>query len=127
MSSGFSKIIFDCEELAYISSTGIGSFPTLLNILKHESGGIVPLRPQNRVYEAFEILGFSRYFPKMNSIEDAIAFLSNPKSDAPKEAFPKALRCPACSKKLRAAKPGRFRCTGCQAIFSVDKDGNARH
>ena len=39
-------------------------------------------------------------------------------------AFPQVFACPICSKKLKATKPGRFRCSECKTILAID--GNAR-
>ena len=122
VASGFSKIIFDCSELTYISSIGMGSFPVLLSTAKHEGGGIVLLRPQAKVYDVFQLLGFSRYFPKIDSLEDAIRYFVNMQ----RETFPKVFSCPICSKKLRVSQPGRFRCTGCKTIIVIDKAGEIK-
>ena len=38
--------------------------------------------------------------------------------------FPRALTCPACARKLKVEKPGRFRCPNCNSILVVDKTGD---
>ncbi|MCP4178729.1 MAG: anti-sigma F factor antagonist, partial [bacterium] len=44
---------------------------------------------------------------------------TTPKSDI----FPKIFRCPICSKKLKASKAGRFRCSECKTILAIDNSG----
>ena len=122
MASGFNKIIFESSELTYVSSIGMGSFPDLLKAVRQQGGGIVLLRPRPKVYDVFQLLGFSTYFPKMDSLEDAIRYFVN----LDKETFPKVFPCPVCSKKLRVPRPGRFRCAGCQSVLTVSKDGDIR-
>lgn len=123
IANGFSKVILDCDELIYVSSIGVGAFSALLNAAKQEGGGIVLLRPQYKVYEVFKVLGFSRYFSKTDTLEEAISLFSGPKHDAAQQTFPRVFPCPVCSKKLRVSQPGHFRCTGCQTILSVNKEG----
>ncbi|MBE6350425.1 MAG: anti-sigma F factor antagonist, partial [Spirochaetaceae bacterium] len=37
--------------------------------------------------------------------------------------FPKIFACPVCSKKLKAVKSGRFRCSECKTILAIDEQG----
>ena len=37
--------------------------------------------------------------------------------------FPKIFQCPICSKKLKATRSGRFRCSECKTILAIDKAG----
>ena len=37
--------------------------------------------------------------------------------------FPKIFSCPICSKKLKAVKAGRFRCSECKTILAIDNAG----
>ena len=71
--SGFINLIFLCEDLSYISSTGIGSFTTFLKLLRTKGGGIVLLKIQPKVYEVFQLLGFAQFFFIENSLEQAIS------------------------------------------------------
>ena len=123
MESGFSKIIFNCAELSYLSSTGIGAFMVFVKTLRQKDGGIVLLQPQSRVYEVFQLLGFTQFFAKKDTLEEAIRYFAHPESEDTGNVFPKVFLCPICSKKLRAPKPGRFRCTECKSILSIKSDG----
>jgi len=73
--AGFMRLIFDCGGLEYVSSTGIGSFTSFLKTLKPKGGELVLLEIQPKVYEVFELLGFSQFFAIKNSLEEAIGFL----------------------------------------------------
>ena len=123
IASGFTKLIFNCEGLTYLSSTGIGSFAVFLKAIKPKGGDIVLLQTQTRVYEVFQLLGFVQYFAKKDTLEEAIHYFANPEGEAVRDVFPKVFACPICSKKLRASRPGDFRCTECKTILSVDTKG----
>jgi anti-anti-sigma factor len=119
--SGFIKLIFDCTGLNYVSSTGIGSFTSFLKTLKSIHGDLVLLDVQPKVYEVFQLLGFSQFFNIRGTVEEAMNFLKG--DTATGVIFPKIFDCPICAKKLKAVKPGRFRCSECKTILSVDGAG----
>ena len=123
--SGYVQLIFNCASLNYVSSTGIGSFTAFLKTVKPKGGDIVLLDIQPKVYEVFQLLGFAQFFNVKDSLEDAEIFFKNG-SDQVVQAniFPQIFACPICSKKLKATKPGRFRCSECKTILAID--GNAR-
>lgn len=72
--AGFVNLIFNCSALNYVSSTGIGSFTVFLKIVKPKNGDIVLLEIQPKVYEVFQLLGFSQFFNIKGSQEEAIAY-----------------------------------------------------
>ena len=120
--SGFINLIFNCSALNYVSSTGIGSFTAFLKMVKPKGGDIVLLEIQPKVYEVFQLLGFSQFFNIKDTTDDAIAFF---KTSAPvtSSVFPKVFSCPVCSKRLRATRAGRFRCSECKSILAIDQQG----
>jgi anti-sigma B factor antagonist len=75
--AGFMRLIFNCGGLEYVSSTGIGSFTSFLKRLKPKGGDIVLLEIQPKVYEVFQLLGFSQFFAIKKSLEEAIGFFRN--------------------------------------------------
>lgn len=121
--AGFINLIFNCASLNYVSSTGIGSFTAFLKLVKPKGGDIVLLEIQPKVYEVFQLLGFSQFFNIKDSTSEAIAFF---KSGAPTadSIFPKIFTCPVCSKRLKATRPGRFRCSECKSILAIDNAGS---
>ncbi|MDR2480298.1 MAG: STAS domain-containing protein [Treponema sp.] len=121
--AGFTRLIFHCGGLNYISSTGIGSFTAFLKSVKPKGGDLVLLEIQPKVYEVFQLLGFSQFFNIKDNLEDAIAFFGSVSKTETSSLFPKIFNCPICSKKLKAIKAGRFRCSECKTILAIDGAG----
>jgi anti-anti-sigma factor len=124
--AGFIRLIFECGGLNYVSSTGIGSFTSFLKTVKPQGGDVVLLNVQPKVYEVFQLLGFSQFFNLKSSREEALAFFQAgggiaQTSGAP--VFPKVFACPVCEKNLKAARLGRFRCSECKTILAIDAAG----
>lgn len=120
---GYINIIFNCTSLTYVSSTGIGSFTSFLKMLKPKGGDIVLLDIQPKVYEVFQLLGFSQFFNIKDSYEEAIASLQE-EPVVVESVFPKVFACPVCNKNLRATRFGRFRCSECKSIIAINEDGD---
>ncbi|MDR0554116.1 MAG: STAS domain-containing protein [Treponema sp.] len=120
---GFVRLIFHCSGLNYVSSTGIGSFTAFLKTVKPRNGDVVLLEIQPKVYEVFQLLGFSQFFNIQDSLDEAIDFFTEGDVGTQLGMFPKIFACPICSKKLKATKPGRFRCSECKTILAIDNAG----
>ena len=120
--AGYVQLIFNCTLLDYVSPTGIGSFTAFLKAVKGKGGDIVFLNLQPKVYEVFQLLGFSQFFNIKNSSEEAVAFFKRGAVVAD-SLFPKIFSCPVCSKKLKATRSGRFRCSECKTILAIDDQG----
>ncbi len=118
--SGFIRLIFQCGGLNYVSSTGIGSFTAFLKAVKPRGGDLVLLEIQPKVFEVFQLLGFSQFFNIKDNLEDSVGFFRSGSSPEKASLFPKVFLCPICSKKLKAVKPGRFRCSECKTILAID-------
>jgi anti-anti-sigma factor len=124
INAGFIRMIFDCTGLNYVSSTGIGSFTAFMKSVKSLNGDLVLISVQNKVFEVFQLLGFSQFFNIRDSRDDAVAYLLNNKNTpAAGGAFPRIFDCPICGKKLKAVKSGRFRCSECKTILSINEEG----
>ncbi len=122
--AGETKLLFNCSELNYVSSTGIGAFTAFLKTLKQKQGNMVLSYLQPKVFEVFQLLGFSKFFNIAASLEDGKKmFNAEPQVQQGSE-FPKIFKCPICKKTLKASKPGRFRCSECKTILNVDEKGN---
>lgn len=120
--AGFVNLIFNCSSLNYVSSTGIGSFTVFLKLVKPKNGDIVLLEIQPKVYEVFQLLGFSQFFNIKNSHEEAVGFFTTTHSNE-SSTFPIIISCPVCEKKLKALKAGSFRCSGCKSIIAINSSG----
>lgn len=122
---GKTKILFNCSELNYVSSTGIGAFTAFLKSVKQKQGDIVLAFLQPKVFEVFQLLGFSKFFNIATNTEEGKAILSSgKKTEEKKSSFPKIFKCPICKKALKATKPGRFRCSECKTILTIDEEGH---
>ena len=121
--AGFIKLIFHCGGLNYVSSTGIGSFTAFLKTAKPRGGDLVLLEIQPKVYEVFQLLGFSQFFNIKDSLDEAVGFFEQKGDIGGGDVFPKIFKCPICSKKLKASKAGRFRCSECKTILAIDNNG----
>ena|SRR6056297_1869840 len=57
------RIVVNCRDIDYISSTGVGSFTTIL--IKCKTSGIEFFLSQvpHKVTDVLELLGFLKYFP----------------------------------------------------------------
>ena len=121
--AGFIKLVFNCGGLNYVSSTGIGSFTAFLKSVRPRGGDIVLLEIQPKVFEVFQLLGFSQFFTIKDTIEDSIDYMRRGGSVATSEVFPKLFKCPVCSTRLRANRAGRFRCANCKTILAIDTNG----
>ena len=121
--AGFVGLIFQCNSLNYVSSTGIGSFTTFLKAVKSQGGDLVMLGIQPKVYEVFQLLGFSQFFTIKDNLDDSISHFNKDTDKEESSVFPKIVSCPVCFKKLKAIKAGRFRCSECKSILAIDKSG----
>ena len=121
----YTRLIFNCGALNYVSSTGIGSFTAFLKTVKPQGGDLVLLDLQSKIFEVFQLLGFSQFFNTRDTLHDSIGFFRDNGAVAHDPlSFPRVFSCPVCPRKLKAVKPGRFRCSECKSILNVDSDGN---
>ncbi|HSV56404.1 MAG TPA: STAS domain-containing protein [Magnetospirillaceae bacterium] len=121
--TGYVRLIFNCGGLNYVSSTGIGSFTAFLKSVKPRGGDIVLLEIQPKVYEVFQLLGFSQFFNIKDNIEEAVGYFRQGDYGTAQSVFPKIFSCPICNKKLKASRSGRFRCSECKTILAIDNAG----
>ena len=121
--AGYNKLIFNCAGLNYVSSTGIGSFTAFLKSVKPKGGDLVLLEVQPKVSEVFQLLGFSQFFMIKDNLNEAVEYFGSGGKSPTIVVFPKIFQCPICSKKLKAVKPGRFRCSECKTILAIDNYG----
>ena len=121
--TGFIRLIFQCGSLNYVSSTGIGSFTAFLKSVRPRGGDLVLLEIQPKVYEVFQLLGFSQFFNIKDNLDESVNYFKTGSASESIAFFPKIFSCPICSKKLKATKPGRFRCSECKTILAIDDAG----
>ena len=125
--AGYRHLLFCCSGLSYVSSTGIGAFTFILKTLQTGGSNMALLGVQSRVYDIFELLGFTSFFSFFGREEEALSALRGTKAEAPKpNAFPLIFTCPKCSKKLKTSKPGKYSCSACKTKIVVGSNGNVR-
>lgn len=122
--SGLVKLLFNCAELNYVSSTGIGAFTAFLKTLKQKNGDVVLANLQPKVFEVFQLLGFSKFFNIASGIDEGKGVLLGQTKKDDSSIFPKIFKCPICKKNLKASKAGRFRCSECKTILKIDEAGH---
>ena len=110
------------SKLTYVSSTGIGTFTVFLKSIKEKNGTIVLTSLQQKVLEIFQLLGFSKFFTIIDTLDESLKTLGITSNE--ESCFPKVLECPSCSRKLKASKSGKFRCIQCNAIICISPDGS---
>ncbi len=64
-------LIFQLEQLVYISSAGIGAFMGWAQMLRESGGRLVLVQPSTKIYKILELLGFTRVVDIVNSLEEA--------------------------------------------------------
>jgi phage FluMu protein Com len=100
---------------------GVGAFMQLQKAAKEKGGDIAMVNMQPKVTEIFELMCLESLFCCTDSLDEAIAPLKGPPG-APRS--PRTLQCPACGKKLRASRAGKFRCPACKTVLFVDESGS---
>jgi anti-sigma B factor antagonist len=74
LGKNYVKIIFNCAELNYISSTGIGSLASLVKELKEKRGGAVFININKKVSEVFSLLGVEHIITVKENKKEAVNY-----------------------------------------------------
>ena len=118
--AGYVRLIVDCTALGRLSGTAVGAFAALQRRLRRRGGDLVLLNLPEPAHEFFRLLGFADLIPVALDVEEAVSHLASPGQTAPAVLFPHVLECPTCTTRLRAVKPGRFRCSSCQSVLAIN-------
>ena len=121
LGAGFLKVVFNCNTVNYISSTGISAFTVLHDRIRSQGGDMILTQLQPKVKEVFQLLGFADYFHFEDQVERGVSFFGG--KPAVNAVFPKVVACPMCGHKLKATKSGRFRCPGCKSVIAISDQG----
>ncbi len=116
--AGFVNLIFLLGGVDYVSSMGVGAFVQLQKATKEKGGALAIADAHPKVMEIFKLMCLDKMLACSDSLDEAAAFL---RGRVP--AFPKAIECPICDRKLRVVKSGRFRCPRCKTVLSIDNSG----
>jgi anti-sigma B factor antagonist len=121
--AGYIRLIFHCSGYNFVSSVFIGVLTAFLKAIKPRGGDLVLLEVQPKVYEVFQLLGFSQFFNIKENLDEAVSFFAAKGGQDEGAVFPRIFKCPICSRKLKASKAGRFRCSECMTILVIDSVG----
>jgi anti-sigma B factor antagonist len=110
-------IVLDIGDLSYVSSTGIGSFVTILAHFKKKNYSMFILHMSDKVRAVFDLLGFTSFFRFIDDTSEI--------SDTPGAKIQNAntIECPSCKKKLKVPHPGKFKCPACASVVIIGEDG----
>ncbi len=124
MGFDFIYLFFDCRKLSLISSSGIGAFTYIQDMVNEKDGRMILCGLTHKVSHLFNLLGFNEYFTYCNNIGEAIEKhykeVMNLVGD---DVFPVIFRCPGCSRKQKAIEMGEFQCTECNSTLIVEESG----
>jgi len=71
------KIVVNCDELNYISSAGMGIIMGYLDEIREKGGDIKLSNVIDRVYEIFDLVGFTEIYDFMKDEKEAIEKFNN--------------------------------------------------
>jgi len=69
---GFFRIIINCVELEYITSAGMGVIMGYIDEVREKSGDIKLCNLNERVYETFDLVGFTEIYDFLANEEEAL-------------------------------------------------------
>ena len=122
--AGFTRVLFSCRQLDYISSTGHGSLLGVFKRTRALGGDMVLAEVQPKPFEIIRLMGFEKFYPLANSVQEGIELLLGTHGGSPggsMSAFPRLVTCPICDTRLKVRKTGRFRCPACKTVLAFDE------
>lgn len=75
--AGNHKLLVDCSDLEYVSSSGLRVFLVALKSLKKLNGKFVLCNLQESILEVFEVSGFITIFDVCDNREEALEICTN--------------------------------------------------
>lgn len=70
---GQTRLVFDCAEMKYISSRGIGIFIKLSGVVSEKDGDFVFIRVRPEIQKIFSMLGLESLFKFRSGLQAALA------------------------------------------------------
>ncbi len=136
--SATTKIEMSCDEWnasirEHALSNGVGKGFTIE--YKGNDKKFMTIFLQSKVMDVFQLPSFTKFFKRVMDIEGVMFLIKGETQEAtmvetidgPDDSvFPLIFQCPQCGKKFKTMKPGKFRCSGCNGIISIDSNGGVR-
>ncbi len=69
---GVYKVVLNCKDLNYISSAGMGIIMGYLDEIREKGGDIKLCLVNERVYEIFDLVGFTEIYEFLDSENEAV-------------------------------------------------------
>jgi anti-sigma B factor antagonist len=73
----YANIVVNCKDLNYISSAGMGIIMGYLDEIREKGGDIKLCSVSERVYEIFDLVGFTEIYDFLNDEESALEKFGN--------------------------------------------------
>lgn len=86
LNRGTAQLVVDFGDVTYISSSGLRALLTARRLAKGQGGDLKLCRLSPRVYEIFEMVGFTQVFGIYDSVEDAQTAFASMVTPADEEA-----------------------------------------
>jgi anti-anti-sigma factor len=86
LNQGAAYLLVDFGEVTYISSSGLRALLTARRLAKSQGGDVKLCRLSPRVYEIFEMVGFTQVFGIFDSVEEAQTAFDSDSPQADEEA-----------------------------------------
>jgi anti-anti-sigma factor len=86
LDQGAAHLVVDFGDVTYISSSGLRALLTARRLAKSQGGDVKLCRLSPRVYEIFEMVGFTQVFGIFDSVEEAQAAFNSGLPQADEEA-----------------------------------------
>ncbi len=74
---GHIRLVFDLNNIEYISAVGVVLFIQLLNDIRKEGGDIILTGLRKNVEDVFQLPGFSGFFTISNSVASALEIIKD--------------------------------------------------
>jgi anti-anti-sigma factor len=117
---GFVSMIFDFENLEYLSSAGVSVITETAFNLKNLNSSLKLIKVSQRVMKVLELCGITKLVDILTSEEKAVkSFKSNTGN---KDIFPAKIKCPRCSFESGIPNSDIYKCPRCSEIFFVDEN-----
>jgi anti-sigma B factor antagonist len=71
------NVVVNCKELNYISSAGMGIIMGYLDEIREKGGDIKLCSVDDRVYEIFDLVGFTEIYDFLDTEENAVEKFKN--------------------------------------------------
>ena len=118
----FINVIFDCNKLNYMASTGVGITVYILKTLNQKGGNLILAGVPESVKDVLTLLGFISFLKMESTVERALLNLGGMALSV----FPKSFSCIVCGQRLKARRAGKFRCPKCKTILRVNEQARIK-